>query len=688
MARAHWEDAGLETACGVLTRSTPRAKQLAWLSTKWGLDREQATCAMGALAVTSHVGRQQEEAWLRCVERWPMTKPFWVGLLERWSGVPSLDEPLARLSRDAPGGADLLQTLIRIPNGPQSGLARRQLEGSMERAVPLMEQRLLGEDARFDLALDVLDSRQSVRDEDWPSLARSLLAHPIHLGQYTLAARLWLEVPPQIRARLGAAPLLSLETCLRPWADDPTVCTNRVDLRPGLRLGLAMNGAVEAARALVLPRDGEVPLEVTLSDVLLDGTRPADTWELALTHSRGNQPLDTLLALSRSVAPHHLVFGFGRWLDEPPYLDPAPRLSERARTLLNEATKASHERLRAFVRDSGPSTTQDAGAPPPVTLADPPPGFVERASPWRGKAAVKAPLPSVAGFWPERCERVGQRLVVLAASQRYDPTGEVTPGGYWLLLGRADGPGWTAVYTGLPVHRPWKSVKATPVPLLDDQGMVRLVMDEAPLDDSSVTFPPVATRAPVKRRSVVLEAPLERLQRDTDGDGLTDLAEDRLLLDPMRPDTDGDGVKDGDDATPRLDDRLPATTTAEVLNAFLARRRAREPVALITTPGSPKPLKDARPRGPDLDDVTILEGTAATLAGLQPLTRVVTFSSQELDALAARYGTIYPRTLRVVVNGKQHAFIQWSAGWSGGSARVDRDETGAWVFTILSQWVT
>ncbi|MCB1188528.1 hypothetical protein KDL29_15310 [bacterium] len=46
---------------------------------------------------------------------------------------------------------------------------------------------------------------------------------------------------------------------------------------------------------------------------------------------------------------------------------------------------------------------------------------------------------------------------------------------------------------------------------------------------------------------------LEDVQRDSDGDGLTDIAERLLLLDPANPDCDDDGIPDGSDCTPNAD---------------------------------------------------------------------------------------------------------------------------------------
>ena len=68
---------------------------------------------------------------------------------------------------------------------------------------------------------------------------------------------------------------------------------------------------------------------------------------------------------------------------------------------------------------------------------------------------------------------------------------------------------------------------------------------------------------------VELRASLADIMKDSDGDGLTDLAEERLMLDPHNPDTDGDGIPDGEDAVPNLADK-PSTPRQEAFAAALA----------------------------------------------------------------------------------------------------------------------
>ena len=185
----------------------------------------------------------------------------------------------------------------------------------------------------------------------------------------------------------------------------------------------------------------------------------------------------------------------------------------------------------------------------------------------------------------------------------------------------------------------------------------------------------------------MLEAPLSALAKDTDGDGLSDLVEARLLLDPKKQDTDGDGTIDGDDATPRLDDRLPATPLAEVYNAFfedfLTGRK--QPQAIVVAPGG-SPM--GTPRVADLNDVRFLQGEPAALGGLRPLHPIVTLTEAELEAARARFGAFYPMSIDVSLNGKDHAFIEWDEGWRGGSCRIDRDEKGVLVVTNLGAWIS
>lgn len=62
----------------------------------------------------------------------------------------------------------------------------------------------------------------------------------------------------------------------------------------------------------------------------------------------------------------------------------------------------------------------------------------------------------------------------------------------------------------------------------------------------------------------------ERLTRDTDGDGLTDISEEWMLTDHQNSDTDGDGTPDADDLDP-LATTVPDTEEARIRQAVFAK---------------------------------------------------------------------------------------------------------------------
>jgi hypothetical protein len=264
----------------------------------------------------------------------------------------------------------------------------------------------------------------------------------------------------------------------------------------------------------------------------------------------------------------------------------------------------------------------------------------------------------------------------------------VSPGSLWLLISE-DGGAWKEFYLCLGDHRPFHALEDAKVPLLDANDVVRISVADAPIDDESIVFPPIATQAPTKRALVVLEASLASLRRDSDHDGLSDLVEARLLLDPRSPDTDGDGVMDGNDPTPRLDDRLASTPNAEFYNAFFENFASgqKQPPALIVAPETKNPVGELRVAA--LDDVRFLQLPVGGLTGLRPPTSVITLTAAELELARARFGEFYPMSVDLIVNGTDEAFVTWSEGWRGGTASIKRDpKTRALVMTALTFWIS
>ncbi len=686
-AAGRWAEAGLAPPCKVSSRRDAQRR--------WQLSEAQATCAFDASSQPDDSrDSKRHAAWLSCALKWPEAWALVVGTLLTWDFRTDLSGLIDRLP------ANIAARLLDLKRGPAVAIAQHLLKQDSSRLLPLLQDQRLEADERAELAWDALRAGQAPVHE--VGFVNALLIGPLRQGHLFFAARAWLELPPATRATLAKDPALLKVAGDEP--DDPAFT-----LGPELALGLIAIGHRDAATAVVPAppvlegaSDGGVgkPHPELISDAArwaLTGVRRSSAWDAALEMG-GAGEWELLASIWPFLAPHEALFRrhFAK-LDEID-VEAAVTDSQPARSFDEALAAANLQGMIALKRQltvaSAPTALPDAGVvllPPPF-----PSPFVEEARSTATRANVPVRLAdgkSPRGFWVVRAEKQGRRLVALSLSQRFDPVGEVSPGGYWLSLSTDEGAQWKHVYLSLGAHRPFWALRRSKVPLIDANDVVRLAMEEAPLDERSVTFPPVSMHAPTKRPLVILKARLSDLERDTDGDALSDLTEARLLLDWTRVDTDGDGVNDGDDATPRLDDRQQRTTLAEMYNAFFEDflTGGRQPRALVLSPNARVGDVSAAfgtPRAADLDDVRFLEGAPAALAGLKPLVRIINLTTEELGALRERYGTFYPMRVEVIVEGPDHAYVSWSESWRGGSCRIDRDNTGQLVVTQLSSWIT
>ena len=155
-----------------------------------------------------------------------------------------------------------------------------------------------------------------------------------------------------------------------------------------------------------------------------------------------------------------------------------------------------------------------------------------------------------------RVEARGDRVVAVGAAQDYDPVGELSRGAYWVFRSEDGGASWgPPLYTGLRITMPYVVRPRSDLPMIRRSGL-RIEVEVRELDLDQITFPPLFTRTKREALGLCLDLPWELLERDSDGDGLTDLAEERLITDPHQADTDADGSDDGVDPLPQVPHRV------------------------------------------------------------------------------------------------------------------------------------
>jgi hypothetical protein len=578
---------------------------------------------------------------------------------------------------------------------PSPALGERVLRGLMEAELPT-------------LALEVLQQlpeaqRQAMLAGKW-SLRERIVR--------STSEREWEEehAPSDLRVDLAAVFLVSGDAQgARPWFEASRAAPPTLDADPsGSSCVTAMHRAILTFH--LAPEPGADPFELMRLDAMCSRGLRFPFQVLYLERIRGPYP-----EAARRLLHWELTSRDDDARDYPVLIPERLGFLAPARQAFVAADTVRRKRLEAlFAALPAAPPAQGAMTPDPVALRiqgmlgmpamNP---FTERplaeapkptrsSNLWRPINAEKLELPP--GFRPVRAEARGKHMRAVALSQRLDPVGEISGGGYWLLESPDGGRTWAShLYLGLRQYRPYAVLAHSKMPLLVGDTL-RLEVKVRELDEKSITFPPIRLAVKRERSGLFVEAPLSTLRQDSDGDGLTDLVEDRLLLDARAPDTDGDGQRDGEDALPQV----PASggtmegAEAQVMAAVFSwlNQDTSGPQGLevgLPEPGQPaQPLR--LPKGATLEsslDVLFLEADRHLMRGVPMPERTLVLSEAELELAEKRFGQFYAMTLELTLNtAKDQALISWSQRWRGGRLLARKGKEGRWVIESLGSWIT
>jgi hypothetical protein len=185
-----------------------------------------------------------------------------------------------------------------------------------------------------------------------------------------------------------------------------------------------------------------------------------------------------------------------------------------------------------------------------------------------------------------------------------------------------------------------------------------------------------------------LEIPLESLRRDTDCDGLSDLHERRLGLDPDSADTDQDGLLDGEDPMPNVSlgadpgpdggwrlAMLQALFDQAPDKVFLGDARARVRWREVA-PGPPDEVRaqiEAWGFDRQAPEVFLL-GERRDHAAFLPDRRVLVFSREELRRHLESLGEnpLLPLSFPFMFSNRDRSlvFVQWEYGQGSGRSEI------------------
>jgi len=296
-----------------------------------------------------------------------------------------------------------------------------------------------------------------------------------------------------------------------------------------------------------------------------------------------------------------------------------------------------------------------------------------------------------------RTDRLGDLVARVHLNPDVDPMGEVGAGGYWLSFSADGGRTWTRrLYTGLRAHFPYVVEFEHSLPILSGD-VVQLAAEIEEIDTSTISFPPIGLGTKRHERGRVLTTSLESLSRDSDGDGLSDLLERALLLDPVDADSDGDGLPDGFDPLPRTPYREDTSARSQALRTAIPHlfgsglhARVVAPLRAEDFEGDGLERAMGTPVEAGSERTLIVVADNDDFAGITVAGRVVVLSWQEARAIRERLGVFYPTSIGLFIldHEERRGYLGWGGGWTGGALGFKRSFFGGWVVEVLSHWMT
>ena len=137
--------------------------------------------------------------------------------------------------------------------------------------------------------------------------------------------------------------------------------------------------------------------------------------------------------------------------------------------------------------------------------------------------------------------------------------------GIWIGYSENNGENWNYYYTGIVQKQPVYIKPYSQRPLIKEKG--KLEIDACLLKQlSAFSHPGPGPEYECVKDGIYLVFDINVIAKDSDGDGLTDIVEDKLYLDKYNKDTNGDGIPDNLDMNPRV--HYPRTEKTKIYEAI------------------------------------------------------------------------------------------------------------------------
>jgi hypothetical protein len=248
--------------------------------------------------------------------------------------------------------------------------------------------------------------------------------------------------------------------------------------------------------------------------------------------------------------------------------------------------------------------------------------------------------------------------------------------GYWIALSNDNGKNWKRYYTGLTVNKNYYFKSNSKIPLWKNSNTIQVEAAKVKKISNRVIMLSPEKFVTIKD-SIAIELDISKIIKDSDNDGLMDIVEDRMLLNPNKPDTDGDGIIDSKDKNPRF--KSEKTAKSILYEVLMGDYKFENPnlyqIDLNNLP------KNKYPNSNRKDAISIFVTDDDDIKGIDLKEEtLIVMTSKEYE----KYKLIYPFSFRTqdyskmfICDGEDNVYIiEQSSCSSGTNYLVKKNDTG------------
>jgi hypothetical protein len=286
-------------------------------------------------------------------------------------------------------------------------------------------------------------------------------------------------------------------------------------------------------------------------------------------------------------------------------------------------------------------------------------------------------------------EKVGNNWAIIYFDSTYDDF--IYGGwGYWIALSYDNGKTWKQYYTGLTENCYYFFKRNSNIPLWKDS--VTLQIESTIVRQTSEVMHPIPATFETIQDSIAVQLDIRKIIQDSDNDGLTDIVENKMMLNPNNPDTDGDGIKDSEDKNPRY--KSTKTEKSIIYETLIENFRPNKKGVMkidLTNPPTYEKSKIDSLYG-DFESVNLFVTDDTDLQGLNLHNEtMIIMSTKEYEDYKLRHPSHFIEssyTQMFKCDKKKNTYKIQTHHLTGGSTYIIKKTGKGWKIFILSGWIS